>query len=226
MTSLIIFSIVETRPDIAFPTSVVSRFTKNPSYQYIEAIKTIAQYLKITRDTEITYGKKQKKDLIIKGYFNSDWPGDHYNRKSMSRYIFILNSGLVSWCLKLQSIVVFFSTEAEYVVLILEVKKVTWLQFLLTELNLLLPDDQYAEIKVVEGNIGIAEIKANLRDQEKKEVVAIISKKHLKLSIEPSISLKGDNQESITLIHNLVYHTLTNYIDIQHHYIRDKVATR
>lgn len=35
------FSIVETRPDIAFAMFVVSRFTKNPFWQYIKAVKTI-----------------------------------------------------------------------------------------------------------------------------------------------------------------------------------------
>lgn len=48
-------------------------------------------------------------------------------------------------------------------------KEPTWLRLLLTELGLLLPSDQYAEIKVVEGSTGAAEIKANLRDQEEEE---------------------------------------------------------
>lgn len=46
MIGLIIFSIVETKPNIAFATSLVSRFAKNPSHQYIEAVKTILKYLK------------------------------------------------------------------------------------------------------------------------------------------------------------------------------------
>ncbi len=45
-------------------------------------------------------------------------------------------------------------------------KEATWLRLLLTELGLLLPSNQYTEIRVVEGSTGAAEIKANLRDQE------------------------------------------------------------
>lgn len=41
MIGSIMFSMVETRPDIAFATSVVSRFAKNPSHQHAEAVKTI-----------------------------------------------------------------------------------------------------------------------------------------------------------------------------------------
>lgn len=49
MTGSLIFSMVETRPDIAFATSVASRFAKNPSHQHTEAVKTILRYLKGSR---------------------------------------------------------------------------------------------------------------------------------------------------------------------------------
>ena len=84
----------------------------------------------------------------------------------------------------------------------------------------------------MEKSTDAAEIKANLRDQEEEELVTMSSKEHLELSTEPpisasteaSISLKGDNQGSITLAHNTVYHARTKHIDFQHHYIRDEVA--
>ncbi len=38
------------------------------------------------------------------------------------------------------------------------------------------------------------------------------------------MSLKGDNQGSIALAHNPVFHARTKHIDIQHHYIHDEVA--
>lgn len=40
------------------------------------------------------------------------------------------------------------------------------------------------------------------------------------------ISLKEDNQDSIALAYNLVFHSKTKHIDIQHHYIYNKVATQ
>lgn len=67
MTGSIIFLIVETRPDITFTTLVMSHFAKNPSHQHNKAIKTIFQYLKAIKETEIIYGGEQRKDLIIKG---------------------------------------------------------------------------------------------------------------------------------------------------------------
>lgn len=41
MTGSIIFPMVKTRPDIAFTTSVISQFAKNPSHQYSKTVKTI-----------------------------------------------------------------------------------------------------------------------------------------------------------------------------------------
>lgn len=73
----------------------------------------------------------------------------------------------------------------------------------------------------MEGSTGAAEIKANLRDQEEEEHEGMVSNA---ASTDPSISLKGDNQGSIALAHNPVYHARTKHIDIQHHYIRDEVA--
>lgn len=37
--------------------------------------------------------------------------------------------------------------------------------------------------------------------------------------------MKGDNQRSISIAHKPVFHAWTKHIDIQHHYIRDEVAS-
>lgn len=70
MTGSIMFSMVKTQPDMAFATSVISRFVKNPSHQHIEAVKTILKYLKGSRDWGIMY--EGEKELCIKGYSDSD----------------------------------------------------------------------------------------------------------------------------------------------------------
>lgn len=40
------------------------------------------------------------------------------------------------------------------------------------------------------------------------------------------ISLKDNNQGSIALAHNAVFYSRTKHIDIQHHYICNKVASK
>ncbi len=117
ITRSLMFSMVVTRPDIAFATSVASRYAKNPSHLHIEAVKTILKYLKGSQDRGIVYGGrtldieieavktilkylKGFKDrgivygggtLDIKGYSDSDWAEDKESRKSTSGYIFMLN---------------------------------------------------------------------------------------------------------------------------------------
>lgn len=94
MTGSIMFSMVETRPDIAFATSVAARFTKNPGHQHTEAVKTILRYLKGSRERGITFGGQDK--LLVEEYSDSDWAGDKDSRKSTSGFIFMLNGGPVS----------------------------------------------------------------------------------------------------------------------------------
>ena len=56
MTSSIMFSMVETRPDIAFATSIASQSAKKPGHKHTKVVKTILRYLKGSREREITYG--------------------------------------------------------------------------------------------------------------------------------------------------------------------------
>lgn len=66
MIGSIMFSMVETRSEIAFATSVASRFAKNPGHQHTEAVKTILRYFKGSRECGITYGGQD--ELLVQGY--------------------------------------------------------------------------------------------------------------------------------------------------------------
>lgn len=125
----------------------------------------------------------------------------------------MLNGGPVSWCSKRQATVALSSTEAEYTALTLAAKEATWLRLLLTELGVLEADQQHAEIKVSERNSCVQAIDSDLDNLDPG-------------SGDPTVSLKGDNQGSLALAHNPVFHARTKHIDIQHQYIRDEVAAK
>ncbi len=202
---------IETRPDIAFATSLVSRFAKNPSHQHTEAVKTICKCLKGSKHRGITYWGDE--ELKIEGYSDSDWEGNKESRKSTSGFIFMLNGGPISWCSKKQSTVALSSTEAEYITLTLAAKEATWLRLPLTELGVLETDQQHAGIKVSSKNLCVQTINGDLNSPK-------VSDR------DPTIFLKGDNQGSFALAHNQVFHARTKHINIQHHYIPDEVEAK
>lgn len=113
-------------------------------------MKTIMYYLKATNFMRIIYGNsKDNGNLIIKGYSNSNWSDDYRTKKSISGFIFLLNSDPVSWYLKRQAIVALLLTKAKYIALTITTKNVTWLRLLLTKIGLLDRNGQYAKIKVI-----------------------------------------------------------------------------
>ena len=57
MVGSITFAMIETRPDIAFATSVISRNAKNPGKTHMEAAKHILRYLSGTKNRDITFDK-------------------------------------------------------------------------------------------------------------------------------------------------------------------------
>lgn len=63
---------IETRPDIAFVTFIVSWFIKNSFHQHIKAVKKIIKYSKAAKSVKIPYGREERggKNLTIKEYSN------------------------------------------------------------------------------------------------------------------------------------------------------------
>ena len=72
MTRSIIFLMIESRTDIAYTTSIISYFAKKFLDQYCKTIITIFCYFKATREIVITCERKQKRNLMNRGYYDSD----------------------------------------------------------------------------------------------------------------------------------------------------------
>lgn len=107
--------------------------------------------------------------------------------------------------------------------LTLAAKEATWIRLLLIKLGLLDKKDQYVEIKVSNMNKRANEIKIDVIKQEEGVIVLTSNPKVIDLidnieakasTITNSILLKRDNQGSIALAYNPVFHSCTKYIDI------------
>eukprot|EP00253_Pinus_taeda_P034861 PITA_34861 len=70
---------------------------------------------------------------VVSRYVDSDFAGDFDKRRSTSGYVFTLAGGAISWMSKLQNIVAFSTTEAEYIAASDACKEAIWLKGLFGE---------------------------------------------------------------------------------------------
>ena len=72
--------LTHTRPDISYAVSVASRYMDQPHEIHWKAAKRILNFVQGTRTHGIFY--KEKYDLDLIGFTDSDWVGDSTNRNS------------------------------------------------------------------------------------------------------------------------------------------------
>lgn len=123
-----------THPDIMFSVSLSSRYMGKPTKLHLQAAKRIMRYLKGTTDYGIMY-KKGAKDGELLVFTDSDYAGDVDDRKSTSRYVFLLSSGAVSWSSKKKPIVTLSTTEAKFVGATTCASQAIWMRRVLEKLS-------------------------------------------------------------------------------------------
>lgn len=122
-----------TRPDIAFPVSMLSKFMEKPHTTHWKAVQRVFKYLKGTRNFVLILGGDH---IDLYGYSDADW-ASQMDRHSISGFVFFVGIGAISWSAKKQPIVTLSSTESEYVALTHAAKDLIWLRKLLLELSFL-----------------------------------------------------------------------------------------
>ena len=126
----LMYAMLGTRPDIAYPVAKVSQFSMNPNITHWTAVKRIFRYHAGTTNRGLYYGLEG----IGKGFTNADWGGGD-DWKSIGGFAFLLNGAAISWNSKKQATVALSSTEAEYMALTQATKESIWLQQLLLNLG-------------------------------------------------------------------------------------------
>lgn len=145
-----------TRPDIAYAVNSVSQYSSCYGPQHWTAVKRIFRYLKKTVDSKLVYHKNQ--GTTVEGSSDSDWAGDDDTRRSTTGYIFIFQSGPISWKSKRQRTVSLSSCEAELNAIVEATQEGMWLRKLHDEISSVreaLPiksDNQSAICLVKNGN--------------------------------------------------------------------------
>jgi len=110
----LMYAMLCTRPDLAYPISVVSQHMANSSLKHWIAVKHIFQYLQGTLQFKLHFKGLSPQDLV--GYYDADWAGDLEDRKSTTRFVFMMGGGAISWSSKRQPIITLSMTKAKYMV--------------------------------------------------------------------------------------------------------------
>ncbi|KAL4302663.1 hypothetical protein GQ457_10G003570 [Hibiscus cannabinus] len=102
-----------TRPDLMFPATLLSRFLSSPIDVHLGVAKRVLKYVKSTLGEGLNYLKMD--NVVLTGYFDSDWAVSLDDMKSTSEYVFNLGSGAICGSSKKQQVVAQSTAEAEYI---------------------------------------------------------------------------------------------------------------
>lgn len=144
-----------TRPDIAYPVSMLSQFNSCFTMEHWKHAKRVLRYLKGTLDKCLVF--KPTEDSLT-GYVDADWGSDVTDRHSYSGFVFKFAGAPISWGSKKQKSVALSSTESEYMALSEGVKEAIYLQNLMCELKciqkpIIIYNDNQSAIKLSENAI-------------------------------------------------------------------------
>ncbi|KAE8803358.1 putative polyprotein [Hordeum vulgare] len=124
--------LVQTRPDIAYAVSYLSRFMEKPTVEHLTAPKQLMRYIAGTLTFGCVYLRGSRDPSLI-GYSDSDLGGDVDDCKSTTGSLFFLDKSPISWQSTKQKVVALSSCEAEYVADASTTCQGLWLARLLAE---------------------------------------------------------------------------------------------
>ncbi|QRW15624.1 Gag-Pol polyprotein/retrotransposon [Rhizoctonia solani] len=132
---LLMYAMVQTRPDIAYATGLLAQHSANPGHEHWNAFRRTLRYLKGTKDLGIVYKKLKGSELT--GYIDADYAGDPNTSQSTTGWTFMIGGASIAWSSRKQPTISLSSTEAEYVAAASATRKLIWLRQFLSELDLL-----------------------------------------------------------------------------------------
>ena len=188
-----------TRPDMVFVVGALSQYCSLLRTSHLNAPKHLLRYIKTTAHLGLGLGPFASQDFHPELYFDADWAGDLYTRKSTCGYLCLLTKetpqgepiqSAVSWSSRRQHTVALSGTEAEYMALTQAAKEAIWVSRFLAEMH----------------NISLD------TDGTPAELA-------------PKVRINGDNQSSIALARNPGFHARTKHIAILEHNFTDKSAS-
>ena len=132
MVGSIMYAMLATGPDLAQSIQQISQFSQMPTTTHEKASKQGLRYINGTVDEGITFNGNL--GTRLKAWRDANWGGEK-GRESVSRRIFTLAGGAVSWSSKKQATVALSSMESEYMALLHTLREQIWLVRLVKEIG-------------------------------------------------------------------------------------------
>ena len=126
--------LTNTRPDLSYAVSILSRFMQEPRDSHWNAAKRVLRYIQGTKDFGLIYTKT--KNIVLGGYSDADFAGTIDDQASTSGYLMNMGSATVSWSCKKQATVATSSVEAEYISAWKAACEIVWLRRILQDLGI------------------------------------------------------------------------------------------
>jgi len=134
----LMYLMICTCPDIAYSVGVLSHHVACPGRTHMQAVKHVFQYLHGTSHYGLEFQANNSNYISPIAYVDSDWGGDHMDRKSISGFAVLLDGGAISWGSKKQTSVSLSTVEAEFIATLTAVKEILWHQSLFSSLDMTL----------------------------------------------------------------------------------------
>jgi len=129
----LMYAMLCTRPDLAYPIIVMSQHMANPSMEALDGRQTNLSMFARYVANEIAFGATPSKEVL--GYCDADWGGDLEDRRSTTWFVFIMGGGTISWSNKRQPTIALSTTKAEYMVNTQATKEAIWITKLMMDLR-------------------------------------------------------------------------------------------
>ncbi|KAG9511488.1 hypothetical protein KCV07_g10138, partial [Aureobasidium melanogenum] len=162
------YAMCVTRPDIAGPVGVVSRYNSNPNDEHMAAVNDIFAYLKATPEFGPLY-KPGGSDLHA--FVDADWAGCRDTHRSTTGYVLMLSDGPISWASKRQKTVAQSTCEAEYIAGFKAAQELLWMQNLIN--NLGVPDVMTLDTPLYIDNQAALKLSRNPQYHDRTKHIAI-----------------------------------------------------
>jgi hypothetical protein len=155
---------------------------------HLEVVTHILRYVQKIADYGLFY--RSQGNNQVQGFTDADWVACQDTRRSTGGYLFKMVGASITWQSKRQPIVSHSSTESEYIALSTTTHEAVWLTRFL-------------------GNLSSS---TTLPLQP--------TNRQVPSTLQPAISIlvHCDNQYTLNLARNPIFHTKTKHIEVHHHH--------